>query len=58
VQHFKEYFKLSMMQHVMTHNVLVKINKLIPLTLSYFYSKGKRERESKEIKPRVREREE
>jgi hypothetical protein len=26
VQHFKEYFKLSMMQHVMTHKVLVKIN--------------------------------
>jgi hypothetical protein len=26
VQHFKEYFKLSMMQHVITHNVLAKIN--------------------------------
>jgi hypothetical protein len=26
VQHFKEYFKLSMMQHVMTHKVLAKIN--------------------------------
>jgi hypothetical protein len=25
VQHFKEYFKLSMMQHVMTHKVLAKI---------------------------------
>jgi hypothetical protein len=24
--HFKEYFKLSMMQHVMTHDVLAKIN--------------------------------
>jgi hypothetical protein len=24
VQHFKEYFKLSMMQHVMTHIVLAK----------------------------------
>jgi hypothetical protein len=26
VQHFKEYFKLSMMQHVMTHKVLTKID--------------------------------
>jgi hypothetical protein len=26
VQHIKEYFKLSMMQHVMTHSVLAKIN--------------------------------
>jgi hypothetical protein len=26
VQHFKEYFNLSMMQHVMTHKVLTKIN--------------------------------
>jgi hypothetical protein len=26
VQHFKEYFKLNMMQHVMTHKVLTKIN--------------------------------
>jgi hypothetical protein len=26
VPHFKEYFKLSMMQHVMTHKVLTKIN--------------------------------
>jgi hypothetical protein len=26
VQHLKEYFKLSMMQHVMTHSVLAKIN--------------------------------
>jgi hypothetical protein len=24
VQHFKEYFKLSMIQHVMTHRVLIK----------------------------------
>jgi hypothetical protein len=23
VQHFKEYFKLSMMQHVMTHKVFI-----------------------------------
>jgi hypothetical protein len=27
VQHLKEYFKLNMMQQVMTHKVLVKINK-------------------------------
>jgi hypothetical protein len=26
VQHFKEYFKISMMQHVLAHKVLVKIN--------------------------------
>jgi hypothetical protein len=26
VKHFKEYFNLIMMQHVMTHNVLAKIN--------------------------------
>jgi hypothetical protein len=34
VQHFKEHFKLSMMQHVMTHKVLAKNKYLTSTSLS------------------------